>query len=354
MKDSVLYYSVGALLYSPANNATIYDSIVNQHFGTKYSLALCLEDTIRDDCVQEAQQKLIDTLRRIHMRRVSDEFFVPKIFIRVRSPFQIGLLYQQLGEASCLVTGFILPKFSLENADAYLQEIIKVNETALQPVYTMPIYESASIIDLRSRFDILYALKDKLSAIEDRVLNIRVGGNDLCHMFGFRRHETETIHQIQPVASIFSDIITVYGMDYVVSGPVWEYYNGPYWKQGLLNEIAMDRLCGFVGKTVIHPNQIDVVNDAYKVPQKDYADACAILNWDHHSHLLVSANSAKERMNEYKTHSNWALRTLLLAESFGVTYHDIPDATVHFAPKNNNTIKIPTPQVQPYLYRFKA
>ena len=57
----------------------------------------------------------------------------------------------------------------------------------------MPIYESPSIIDLRTRYDILYTLKDKISKIEDRILNIRVGGNDLCHIFGFRRRDNESI-----------------------------------------------------------------------------------------------------------------------------------------------------------------
>ena len=61
-----------------------------------------------------------------------------------------------------------------------------------------------------------------------------------------------------------------------------------------------------------------MVNEAYKVAQKDYQDAAAILNWDPSSHALVAGSVSKERMNEYKTHSNWALRTLLMAEYFGV------------------------------------
>ena len=65
----------------------------------------------------------------------------------------------------------------------------------------------------------------------------------------------------------------------MISGPVWEYYNGPNWRQGLENEIIDDRLCGFVGKTVIHPNQIEVVNASYKITKHDLEDAKAILNW---------------------------------------------------------------------------
>ena len=45
MKNDILYYSVGALLYCPANKTDIADSIINEKFGQKFSLALCLEDT---------------------------------------------------------------------------------------------------------------------------------------------------------------------------------------------------------------------------------------------------------------------------------------------------------------------
>ena len=318
MNNSLLYYSVGALLYCPANRKNIADSIVKQRFGTKYSLALCLEDTIRDDSVAEAEHILVQTLRQLDQQSMQNDFYVPKIFVRVRNARQIGRLHKAFGESARLITGYILPKFSLENADGFIQEIIKVNEASATPVYTMPIFESPSIIDLRTRYEILYHLKQTLDSVEKNVLNIRVGGNDLCHMFGFRRHDDESIHQIRPIATIFSDIITVYGMDYVVSGPVWEYYQSSNWQKGLYHELADDKLCGFVGKTVIYPSQIEVVNEAYKVPQKDYQDAAAVLNWDKSSHSLVAGSVSKERMNEYKTHSNWALRTLLMAEYFGI------------------------------------
>ena len=43
MKNDIIYYSVGALLYCPANKKTIADSVIHEKFGTKYSLALCLD-----------------------------------------------------------------------------------------------------------------------------------------------------------------------------------------------------------------------------------------------------------------------------------------------------------------------
>lgn len=318
MKNDILYYSVGALLYCPASKKTIVDSITSGRFGTKFSLALCLEDTVNDRFVKEAEKTLIESVGRIYACFQAQPFFLPKIFIRVRNSEQILSLTRAFGQSLKIVTGYIIPKFTVSNAGQYIQAMIRINELSAKPLYMMPIYEDSSIIDLRARLDILYRLKDALSKIEANVLNIRVGGNDLCHAFGLRRHSDESIHKIRPVSNIFSDIITVYGMDYVVSGPVWEYYSGSGWKEGLKQEIRDDRLCGFTGKTVIHPNQISVVNEAYQVSSDDFHDAQAILNWNPDSDTFVSGSLARERMNEYKTHRNWAQQTLYLAEAFGV------------------------------------
>lgn len=319
MKHSLLYYSVGPLLYCPAHNETLAASVISQKFGKQFSLAVCLEDTIRDDSVAKAEHTLTKTITDIWHARQTQNFYLPSIFIRVRSSEQIPRLLRSFGDASTILTGFIIPKFSIGHSDDFIQEIVKANESSAHSLYMMPIYESSSIIDLRSRYDILYALKEKLDKVEDLVLNIRVGGNDLCHMFGYRRHVHESIHQIAPIANIFSDILTVYGMDYVVSGPVWEYYNGEQWEAGLKKELTDDRLCGFVGKTVIHPNQIEIVNRAYQVSRQDFEDAKMILNWNPDKHTLVSGSFKNERMNEYKTHWKWAQKILFLAEQYGIT-----------------------------------
>lgn len=318
MKNNILYYSVGALLYCPAYKKSIAAAVIREDFGTKYSLALCLEDTVNDRFVEEAEKILVESIQQIHNAQKTLPFYLPKIFIRVRNPQQITKLTAAFGESAEIVTGFNIPKFSTANADEYIQAIIKANESANKKIYMMPIYENLSIVNIQERADILYRLKDSLAAVEELVLNIRVGGNDLCHLFGFRRHSDESIHRIKPIANIFSDVVTVYGMDYVISGPVWEYYSGNNWEHGLLAEIQDDKLCGFTGKTVIHPNQIPVVNKAYQVPRSDFEDAQAILNWNQDSAAYVSGNLAKERMDEFKTHANWARQTLLLAEAFGV------------------------------------
>lgn len=318
MNNSPLYYSVGPLLYCPANNESIVNSLTNEKFGSKFSLAMCLEDTIRDDCVEDAEDKLINSLHKLQKALETRTFFMPKVFVRVRSARQMQRLINAAGSAAALISGFIAPKFSLNNADNYINAVTLLNETQNHLLWLMPIFEDPSLIHLQKRYDILYTLKEKLDAVSEFILNIRVGGNDLCNLFGFRRSSSESIHSIKPVANILSDIMTVYGADYVVSGPVWEYYNGKSWDTGLIHELKEDRLNGFVGKTVIHPKQISFVNQIYAVSRKDYEDARSILNWDSTSRSLVSGSTEKERMNEYKTHRKWAEKIIFLAEAYGI------------------------------------
>lgn len=86
MNNQAIYYSVGPLLYCPADNTSIAASISSQKFGTNFSLALCLEDTINDNFVQEAENLLISSINTIYEARQHTDFFLPKIFIRVRTP----------------------------------------------------------------------------------------------------------------------------------------------------------------------------------------------------------------------------------------------------------------------------
>lgn len=318
MKNSALYYSIGPLLYCPANRTDIVSSIVQEKFGRNYSLALCLEDTINDRFVTQAEEILIHSLQQIYTSSQSLSFFIPKIFVRVRCHTQMKNLLNRLGEPAKILSGFILPKFDPANAGDYIRTALEINQNPGKIYYIMPIMESPAIIDLKKRADILYEIKEKLALIEKFILNIRVGGNDLCHAFGFRRHQNESIHEILPIAGIFSDIITVFGRDYVISGPVWEYYSGQGWEEGLRRELAADRLIGFTGKTVIHPRQIPAVRQAYAVSAEDLNDAKTILNWDDNSASLVSGNSLKHRMNECKTHANWAEKIIYLSEIYGI------------------------------------
>lgn len=312
-------YSVGALLYSPALNGKIADSVISGKLGSCFSMALCLEDTIGAGLVEHAEAQVQDTVRRIYEASQQGELYVPKLFVRVREPEQIPRMFAKLSDFGSILTGFILPKYTLSNMALYNQQMRRVNETAGRKLWMMPILESADIIEPVTRTQILGEIRDCIDEMRTIVLNVRVGGNDFCNQFASRRHYDETIYDILPIAQLLGDILTFFSREYVVSGPVWEFFSSDNdeWRRGLRQELKLDRLNGFIGKTVIHPKQIPIVNEMLKVTCKDYEDAKAILNWDD-AGLQVGKSFGGERMNEVRTHYNWARKILLLSELYGV------------------------------------
>lgn len=318
MNQNISGYDVGALLYSPANmHGGIVDTLIHERFARPFSLAFCLEDTVREGDVEDAEHMLYQTFARLAAAQEKHEFYLPLIFVRVRSPQQMRKLAAPLAAFSGLLTGFILPKFFVENCEPYIQTIQDITAAGFDLRY-MPIFESPSMIDLSRRYDQLAEVKERLESVGNQILNIRVGGNDLCHAFGLRRHVDNTIYELQPVARLLTDIATTFSTRYVVSGPVWEYFAGSGWDSGLRRELELDQLCGFLGKTVIHPNQIPVVNDCLKVSAADYQDACQILNWSPDRSGLVASSAEATRMNEYNTHFRWADRVCRLARIYGI------------------------------------
>ncbi len=284
----------GALLYSPATSTTIARAVLQGNIPTPYALALCLEDTVSDNHVDQAIATLVSTLATLYQAGTQG---LPPIFIRVRTPQQIPLLVDKLGHLCPLVEGIVAPKITPNSLVDYVTAIQSTGEHLPSPWSLMPVLETPELVDLRRRVDFLYQIKEKLSPISGLIPSVRVGGNDLCHLFGLRRDSTTTIHQIPVISQLFGDIIAIFSQEYPVAGAVWEYYDGPHWDSGLSQEVKQDRTVGFLGKTVIHPKQIPLVNGGYQVSPQDYADACSILNWDPQRATMVEGSALKQRMN---------------------------------------------------------
>lgn len=114
MNNIDVRYSVGALLYSPALNDKIASSILNGQFGKTYSVALCLEDTIADSAVGQALEQLGNTFKTLHLAFATHDVTLPKIFVRVRNPEQISVVYQKISCFDELFSGFIFPSIRLQ------------------------------------------------------------------------------------------------------------------------------------------------------------------------------------------------------------------------------------------------
>ena len=244
---------------------------------------------------------------------------LPLVFIRVRSPWQIAAVINMLEENTSMICGFILPKIDDVVFNEYVSEIIKINYSGKKFCY-MPIIENASLLSLKTRYEKLQRLHDMMAALYDCILNIRVGGNDFSGVLAMRNSISQTVYDLIPVANLLSDIAVTFTGDYIVSAPVWNFFDNntdDKWSEGLAKEMILDRSMGFVGKTIIHPSQIPVVIENMKVCEQDYNDARLILDTVDND-LQVIKGTAGNRMYEHKVHRKWAEKIMGIASVYGI------------------------------------
>ena len=332
----ILQYCVGSLLYTPATNKKIGQKILSRDFSHLKSIALCLEDAIGSGQVAEAEKQVKETLSFLedNKDRLDNDF--PLVFIRVREPKQMWRLYKKCGSLLELITGFLIPKFNKDNMQDYIENFHKVKEKIESPLYILPIIESTNAIYIQNRIDNLLQIREGLDLIKDEVLNVRVGGADFSNIFGIRRKMEDTIWDVRVVSNCLSDIINMFSKDYVVSGAVWEYFDSCHkqvkkdandiivdieqvsderWRKGMQKELYLDRLNGMVGKTCIHPKQLEWVQKSLIVEKEDYEDATQIVNASVSEYGVLNGHG---KMNELRTHINYARKIIKLASIYGV------------------------------------
>ena len=316
LDKEILQYKVGGLLYMPAFQKNIVQKISENQMPHLTAAAFCLEDSIRDGALSSTERTLKETLKELE--ELGKE--LPLIFVRIRSPRHLETFHEKIGSHSKILTGYILPKFDLTNAVDFIAIARVMNFDRTQPLYIMPTLETDQVSSLTTRRETLTELRRLLKRVRDIVLNVRVGVNDFCKIYGLRRNINQTIYDIGIVRDVLIDILNVFAKDFVVSGSVWNYFNGDNngaWAVGLKRELELDRANGFLGKTAIHPAQLPFIFDSMKVSQSDLDDANLLLEWKS-GNLGVQKSADGSRMNEIKCHLTWARRIKLLSELYGV------------------------------------
>lgn len=328
----ILQYAVGGLLYTPASNSKIIDKIISKEYEFIKSMVMDLEDSLGDDLVGFGQRTIQSNIQKLADAVNAGEIKyedIPLIFIRVRNSEHMEQAYEMLGENMKYITGFNIPKFDKVSCDKYVEVFTKVKDNLerdtnrANTLYMMPIIENKLAMYRQLRMDNLLYINNAIRPISDNVLNIRVGGADFCSIFGIRRNVHHHIHEIGVIRSVLSDIINVFGKNYVVSGPVWEFFENKsnkddiLWRTGLEREVEYDRLNGFIGKTCIHPSQLPVIQQSLIVDNYEYNDAINILGMNTNT-IGVKKSANGNRMNEAKTHTNWARKIMSLAHVYGV------------------------------------
>ena len=144
MKEN-LGLRVGPLLYVPSLNKTAADKIVNHQFDCLTSCCFCLEDSILDDSLADAENMLLGTLTKIKTMPENER---PNIFIRVRTPEHLLHIHKKFESVHDVITGYNLPKFDLGNAEDYIKIVTDINNNSDKIFYIMPILERRMITDI--------------------------------------------------------------------------------------------------------------------------------------------------------------------------------------------------------------
>ncbi|MFE3514029.1 HpcH/HpaI aldolase/citrate lyase family protein [Streptomyces sp. NPDC059166] len=344
----VLSAALGATLYSPATRPRLADDVVKQAGLGVVSMVLCLEDSIDDAEVVGAEANLVRQFADLAER--ADD--IPLLFVRVREPEQISDLTRRLGSSVRLLSGFVLPKFTEERGELFLEALTAAEAVAGRRLFAMPVLESPELLHLETRSDTLRGIARTVDKYRDRILALRLGVTDFCSAYGLRRAPDMTAYDVQIVGAVIGDVVNMLGRSdgtgFTITGPVWEYFRlqermfkpqlrrSPFAGQaedlrttliehdldGLLREIELDRANGLLGKTCIHPSHVLPVHALSVVSHEEYSDAQDILRPERGGGgVLRSAYTNK--MNEVKPHRAWAERTLRRAEVFGVAREDI-------------------------------
>lgn len=366
----LLEYALGATLYMPAVRKDISSMILEQKYKEVCSMVMCLEDAIGDNEVQEAEETLIQNITIIHeglIKGLITPESLPLIFIRVRNKEQMKDISNKIGESLQILAGFVFPKFTSENANGYLKLLTDISEKYNTTLYGMPILESSNVMYKETRMNELLTLQTALREYKDSILNIRIGATDLCGLYGIRRNSNTTIYDISIIRDFITDLNNILGRDFVISGPVWEYFENnsrilkpelrqtPFrssygneglkvrnrlldeYSDGLIKESLLDIANGLNGKTVIHPSHVKIVQILHAVSHEEYLDALSIIEVNN-GEIGVLKSTYSNKMNEIKPHLKWAEQIIKKSEVYGVyhenqTYIDIladqPQLAVH-------------------------
>ena len=311
-EKDLLSHALGATIYMPATRENLMKDILNTAFST---VVICLEDSVATSLVEEAEKNLNDFFIQIQNRASEDKNFfgiLPLMFIRIRNKGQlVRLLDKSKLEGLC---GFVLPKFRPTEGESCLKIINQYNEANNRKLYAMPILETPEVIYKETRIGELIRIKQVVDKYKKLVLNIRIGGTDFAGIYGIRRSQEVTIYDVNVISDCISDIVNVFKRDdYVVSAPVNEYFTDNL--EVLIKEVRLDKANGLLGKTVIHPKQVGIVNSLMVVSMEEYLDAEAILASELDG---VIKSSYSNKMNEVKPHLKWAQQIKILSRITGV------------------------------------
>ncbi|WP_437880005.1 HpcH/HpaI aldolase/citrate lyase family protein [Pseudomonas sp. LRF_L74] len=291
-------FALGATLYMPATRSDILELVFATKLPELRSLVVCLEDAVADIDVQTALENLRNLLLAIEAQGGRPEGG-PLLFVRPRDATMAAILndWPLLRH----VDGFVVPKLTLGNLAIWEQAVTNPELFLMPTLETPDVYNPGAMVELGQ------ALKANL---DRRIIALRIGGNDLLGCLGLRRNPARTLYAT-PMGYAIPMLAGVMGAQgFALTAPVFEQLATP---DLLQEELELDMSHGLVGKTAIHPSQINQIQDALRVSLEDLNCARLIVN-----DVAPAVFKHNDAMCEPATHYKWASNILERAKWHGV------------------------------------
>ncbi len=283
---------LGATLYVPGTRTDLYDIVTGRRHPGLRSAVICLEDSIRPTDVPLALTNLAALLHKLR-----EDGTRLAVFVRPRDERMLSHILAFPGIEA--IHGFVIPKATAESLPAYLRALASDSHLLMPTLETREAFDPAE----------LGRVREQLLAVRERILCIRIGGNDLLHTIGARRSAVRTVYE-GPLGGTIAAIVTAFApYGFSLSAPVFEHFDSP---DLLREEVEQDIEHGLLTKTAIHPCQIEVIQSAYRVGASELAEAREILANDRGVFALNGS------MCEPATHGRWAEAVVKRAALYGV------------------------------------
>jgi citrate lyase beta subunit len=309
---------LGASLYVPATHKDLPQIANGGLLSEVRSLIFCTEDAVADSELNNAIFNLSLTLQQMTQRTETDRF------VRVRNPDVLQRVLEIPGSEK--LSGFVLPKATRHNFDDYFRLVRKTH------FQLMPTLETAEVFDETEMKLFRQCLEQP--GVREHILALRIGGNDLLALLGIRRPRGMTIYRT-PIGAVISRLVTTFApYGFALTAPVFEHLDNP---TILSQEIQEDLAHGLVGKTAIHPSQVTLIEQHYRVHHNDVQAALSIMNPD-----SPAVFKLYDSMCEVATHRAWAHRVVEQARVFGIHHTGLEQtdgAVPSFELQQHNFIK---------------
>lgn len=291
MKRIIDYIELGGTLFIPAIHKNLKTILLGEKYPQLRSLVIDFEDGLHDLELQAAYEAVASLLKSV--RETS-----PVIFLRPRDENHLQTLLEI--EDIEKIDGFVLPKFSLTNGTQYLHLLERTD------FYIMPSIEGEELFNVEK----LQQLKELILTHKHKVLLVRFGLEDMLRQLGMKRGCNESIFDFAVGNVVLGNFIAIFkSAGFGISGGVYPCFKDD---EGFKIDVLRDLKEGLLGKTIIHPGQIELLNELYKVTQEEYDEAQKILRSDN---VIFRQN---DKMVEQKTMKNYSELIIKRAEVYGI------------------------------------